>query len=210
VAVFYSYGYTPDEIFRFVKEIKLFRYVRPAMSMSGLLKLETTANIYKKYIEKDDFSALKIPVSVAAVKLRTGECTYFDKGSLMSALMATSSVPVVFNPVKVDDEYYIDGGIVNNMPVEPLLDNVDKIIGINCIPVNRDYALGNFKSLVERSFQLIVNTVTYNKKHMYDLFLEPAGLEVMNGFDFSKSDELFRIGYDYGKEMAPKIIELID
>ncbi|MDH5602425.1 MAG: patatin-like phospholipase family protein, partial [Cyclobacteriaceae bacterium] len=58
----YAYGYSPDELFDIIAKTRIITAMRPSLSVKGLLKPETLGDILKKYIEKDDFSSLKIPL----------------------------------------------------------------------------------------------------------------------------------------------------
>jgi NTE family protein len=104
---------------------------------------------------------------------------------------------------------YIDGGILNNLPVEPLIGHCDVIIGSNCNPISENYEPGNMRSLMERSLLMAIGVNTYLKKENCDLFLEPETLKNFGGFDFSKAGEIFDIGYEYGKSMIPYIKALL-
>ena len=60
-------------------------------------------------------------------------------------------------------------------------------------------------------YRIALNTsITYLKKENCDLFLEPDGLENLGGFDFSKAEYIFKIGYEYGKSMIREITRLIE
>lgn len=210
VGAFYCYGYSPDEILQVVKAVKLYRYIRPALTKSGLLKMDPTEQIYKKYFSMDDFQYLKIPLVISATNLRTGKSAYFSHGSLIAAIKASSAVPVIFHPVHWNGEDYVDGGILNNLPIEPLVGHVDKIIGVNCNPIDGNYELGNFRSLIERSLLMAINVNAKFKRSECDLFLEPDGLKGFGGFDFSKAEEMFNIGYEYGISVVDKVKTLIE
>jgi len=62
---------------------------------------------------------------------------------------------------------------------------------------------------MERSLLMAINVNTFMKKDKCDLFLEPGGLKDYGGFDFSKSDEIFNIGYEYGKSKIEEIKSLL-
>ena len=106
-------------------------------------------------------------------------------------------------------ETYIDGGILNNLPVEPLIGHCDVIIGSNCNPISENYETGNMRSLLERSLLMAINVNTLAKKDLCDVFLEPEALKKYGGFDFSKANEIFNIGYEYGKSVIDKINALL-
>jgi len=209
VGLFYCSGYSPDSVMQIIRETKLIKYVRPAISFSGLLKLESIVNIFNKYIKHDSFEALNIPLVVAATNVKQGVNTFFHDGLVIQSVLASCAVPVIFKPIRLNGESYIDGGVLNNLPVEPLIGHCDVIIGSNCNPISENYEPGNMRSLLERSLLMAINVNTFMKKDKCDLFLEPGGLKDYGGFDFSKSDEIFNIGYEYGKSKIEDIKSLL-
>jgi NTE family protein len=209
VGALYCSGYSPDEIHTMIKDTKLIKYVRPAISSSGLLKLETIESVFRKYIIDNTFEGLKIPLIVAATNLRNGTNTFLHDGLLIQSVLASCAVPVIFKPIHLNGETYIDGGILNNLPVEPLIGHCDVIIGSNCNPISENYETGNMRSLLERSLLMAINVNTLAKKDLCDVFLEPEELKKYGGFDFSKANEIFNIGYEYGKSIIDKINALL-
>jgi NTE family protein len=210
VGAFYCSGYSPDSIMEIIRETKLIKYVRPAISLAGLLKLETIIPIFRKYLKNDSFNALHIPLIVAATDVRQGKNAFLHDGELIKSVLASCAVPVIFEPIQLNGQVYIDGGILNNLPVEPLIGHCDIIIGSNCNPISENYQPGGMKSLLERSLLMAIGVNTYLKKDICDLFLEAEGLKNFGGFDFSKAEEIFKIGYEYGKSRIPEIVKLIE
>ena len=123
--------------------------------------------------------------------------------------MASSAIPVIFNPVKIDGDTYIDGGVLNNLPVEPLLGNCDRIIGFHCNPVDLDFTYRKLKNLVERALLLSININVSQSIPHCDLFFEPAELKKFGAFDFAKAREIFNIGYHYAQKELPKMLKQI-
>ncbi|MEL7146094.1 MAG: patatin-like phospholipase family protein, partial [Bacteroidota bacterium] len=107
------------------------------------------------------------------------------------------SIPVVFDPVKIDEKYYIDGGILNNLPVEPVKETCDKVVGIHTNPIGVAEAPINMKMVMERSLMLAINCNIELRKSMCDLFIEPEGLDKYRVFDIKKAKEIYEIGYRY-------------
>jgi NTE family protein len=58
-----------------------------------------------------------VPLAVVATSLRTGREQWFTEGPLVPAVLASAALPAVFPPVDIDGERYIDGGVVNNVPI---------------------------------------------------------------------------------------------
>ncbi len=205
----YSAGHTPEEILAIVKEIKFYKILRPAISKTGLLKMDGTEAIYAKYIPADDFSELNIPLIVAATDLKAGKTVYFSKGHLIRALMASSCMPVIFEPVLFENCLYVDGGLLNNFPAQILVGKCDKIIGSHSNPVDEDFVVTSFKSMIERTFLLTINANAYPQRKYCDLFLEPPLLKTYKVFDTGKMDEIYQIGYDYVWQMKDQLAPLV-
>ncbi|WP_114752055.1 patatin-like phospholipase family protein [Pleomorphovibrio marinus] len=204
----YAGGYSPLEILDIIIQTRYFRFIRPAISWKGLLKLDQLAGLYARYLPVDDFSSLTIPLTVAATHLQKGETTYFEKGELIKPLMASSCIPGMFDPIEIDGSYYVDGGVLNNMPVEPLLGTCQKIIGINCNHLPEEQHITNIKKLIERTVIMSMNYNVYSRKNLCDYFLEPVGLAKFGVLEIKKTKEIFAIGYESALEFMDNLPEI--
>ncbi len=200
VGAMYSYGYAPDEILKIILKTSFLKRMRPALAKTGLLKIENLRDTFLKYLPENNFSALKIPLSVAATELKRGKTTFFSEGELITPVLASCCVPVLFNPVKYGDGLYVDGGILDNLPVEPIMDKTDFIIGSHTNPIDDDFDVKNVKVLIERSLLMAINGNTQKRKEMCNLLIEPPGLKKYAGSELNKARELFEIGYQFTKE----------
>lgn len=209
VGAFYCSGFRPDELLDLIIKTKMIRYLRPAISWSGLFNLEKFASIFHDFIKDGTFEDLKIPLVVAATNLRSGESTLFSQGKLFPAVLASSAVPIIFKPVVIDGEHFIDGGVLNNLPLEPLRGKCDIVLGSSCNPISTNYKIGKMRSLLERTFLLTINLNTQAKRDKCDLFIEPDELVSYSGADITKAKEIFDIGYRHGKTIIPKIEALL-
>lgn len=200
VGAMYSYGYQPEEVLKIIVKTSFIKRMRPALARTGLLKIENLKDVFLKYLPENDFSALKIPLTVAATELKKGQTSFFSEGELITPILASCCVPVLFNPVKYRGGTYVDGGILNNLPVEPLRDKVDFIIGCHTNPIDDDFDVKNVKVLIERSLLMAINGNTQKRKEMCNLLIEPPGLKKYAGSELSKARELFEVGYQYVRE----------
>ncbi len=66
----------------------------------------------------DDFDELPIPFRAVATDIVTGEAVVIDSGDLAVAMRASMSAPGIFKPVRLDGRILVDGGIVNNLPIQ--------------------------------------------------------------------------------------------
>lgn len=195
VGALYGYGHTPDDILQFFKKIKTSSFFHPALSMKGLLKTDIIQKFLQTHIPEDDFSALKIPLTVGATNLRYGRTDYFCSGQLFAPICASSCIPVLFDPLKIGEDWYIDGGILNNLPTKPLTSTCDIIIGIHTNAVPEDYMAMNARQVMERAFMMAIGcNVQVTRKDCHH-FIEPPTLGTFRVMDMSSVDVIFDTGY---------------
>ncbi|MCC5932259.1 MAG: patatin-like phospholipase family protein [Cyclobacteriaceae bacterium] len=194
-------GFEPENILQILSKERLWKWISPAWSRQGLLSLNKAMTKIRRFIPEDSFADLKIPLTINATDLHTGKVKYFESGELIGPLMASSALPVIFEPVKIQDRYYIDGGISNNLPIEPLSGHVEKIIAINTNVLDKSVEKFNVKLVLERSLMTVVNTNSYNKKSDCDLFIEPPGLKGISVFKISLASQMYDCGYRYASEL---------
>ncbi|GAB4045967.1 patatin-like phospholipase family protein [Spirosoma litoris] len=205
VGALISQGYTPDESLKIIESSSFMRHLRPAWNRMGLLRIDTASELYKKYIPHDSFEGLKIPLHVVAVDLNAGEQVVFEQGELIRPILASCCLPGIFEPLLINKRQFVDGGVLNNLPVEVIEDKVDFLIGSHCNPFGMTKPIRSMRGVIERSIILAVQTKTRAKFSRCDVLLEPAELANYSPADVRKARELFRIGYQYTRSMAADI-----
>jgi NTE family protein len=201
---FYACGYAPDEILDLIMHENILKLARPSMSLRGLLKMENTSLFYERYLVKN-IEELKIPLIINATEIRFGKTVYFSSGNLIKAIQASSCIPAIFEPITIDDNVYVDGGILNNLPLEPIVAQCDKLIGVHANPHGDFKDVKNLKMVLERTFLLSIAQNVYAHKHLCDLFIEPAELANYNVFSLNDGKKIFDIGYQGAKKALEKI-----
>ncbi|WKN42057.1 patatin-like phospholipase family protein [Tunicatimonas pelagia] len=203
----YASGYSPDDILRIINETNFFRLIRPAISKTGLLKMDSAEWLYDKYLPKNSFEELKIPLTINATDLRKGKTVYFSKGELIRPLMASTCIPVMFEPISFQHQLYVDGGLLNNFPAEALIGSCDKLIGLHCNPIDDTFKVMNIRTMLERTFLLTINANSYSRRKYCDFFIEPPALNTYHIFDLGKANEIFQIGYNYARELEAELTQ---
>lgn len=144
-----------------------------------------------------DFDDLKIPFRCVAANILTGEEIIFDKGSLVDALRATMSIPIVFEPYEIrDGEYAIDGGFVDNMPVKLAKEmGYDIIIAedINLSEKKTAKHLESISGVVGCILHLIIQQNIEDSYDLTDVLLSPE-VSDYSTFDYINVDEIIQKG----------------
>lgn len=159
--------------------------------------------------EEIDFSKLSIPFFCIATDLETGEELVLDKGYLPEAIRASGSFPGLLIPVQLHDRVLVDGGIVDNFPVEKMKEKgVDYIIGVNVSAGLKD--IENLNTLPEILLQ-IAGFQMYNKWEekiaLCDLYVRPE-LDEFTTFSFDDSEEILKRGAEAMDKVEDELLEL--
>ena len=207
VGAMFAAGYSPDHIFEIVVSAATLRAMRPAWSRSGLLRMQKAEEVYLKYIPHNSFELLKIPLTVNATNLYAGQTVYFSTGELLKPVMASCCIPGLFEPITFDSTILIDGGVLNNMPIEPLIGKYDFIIGSHCNPFGMQKMPKSMSSIVQKSLFLAINNNSKGRLAQCNLVIEPPELKQFDPYDIRKATGIFKAGYDYASQLIlPEII----
>ncbi len=202
VGAFYCSGYSPKEMEDIALKTNFTSMIKPSLSKKAFFTLDSLENFFKKYIHQKKLEDLKIPLFIATTNLNKAKVHYFNSGDLTKIVKASCSLPIMFKPVKIEEDYHTDGGVMNNLPVEPLLDKTDFIVGSEVNPFledERDFS--NVFSIGIRSFYLAIRSNTETRKKYCHLFIQPPKLVNIPLFATWKVKETIDIGYHYTKEL---------
>jgi NTE family protein len=194
-------GKGAEEVFNLLKDRGFFNYSRISLPKTGLLKLEGLKKELERHLTVKDLSELQIPLYVGTTNITSGESEYFNRGPIAEIVLASSSIPVLFAPVKLNGSLYSDGGIMDNLPAEPLRGKCKNIIGINVSPVREIQKLNNLVNVSMRIFQLSVNATMINSRDNCDILIEPEGLEDFDIISTRHARKMFTLGYEYTSTM---------
>ena len=194
--VLYAAGVPPEEILTLFSKVKFTDFCTLSLKNGeGVFSL----NKFKKFIEKvtgvTKIEDLRIPMFIGATDLDHGIPAEFHEGPIGERVMASCSIPIVFNPVKINGIHYVDGGVLRNLPAWIIRDKCEKLIGINCSPLNGFKYKKSFMEIAMRTYNLMAKANQYDDMEMCDHVIitpELAGYQVFNLRDINK---VFLSGY---------------
>jgi len=208
---FYAAGFAPREVLKLLLDTNFRGLTRPAFSSLGLLGLEAVEQLLGRHLGPAlQFEDLRLPLTLVATDLVAGESVYFTTGPLLPPLLASAAVPIVYRAVQYQGRQLVDGGLLNNLPVEALLGRPgERIVGLHCNPLNTDVRVYTLRRLIERTLQLALSTNIVGSKAQCDLLLEPPALRDYRPLDYRKAPELFEVGYRYTFSRAADLQALV-
>lgn len=185
----------------------------PAGLISGQNVLDLFSYLAIDYHEVTDFSQLPIPFLCIAADMETGKEAVLDHGFLPEAIRASMAVPTAFAPSEIDGRMLVDGGIINNFPVDHCLDmGADIIIGVD---IQHDLRKKeDLKSIPDVVNQIIalMGLDRYEKNlEDVDVLIKPDIEEFSaSSFDAASADILIKRGEAAARKVLPQLIRLRD
>ena len=127
-----------DEKTAFLKIIGFRDFLLPH---HGFFRGDQVVRFLRGYLGRSTFRTLDIPTKIVATNLFTGAEAVFDEGDVVEAIRASISIPGIFRPVKIQNQFFMDGGVVDPLPVKVLNRyGVKKIIAVNVLSASEDHA----------------------------------------------------------------------
>ncbi len=205
IGALYCNGYSPLEILELSMQEEFVRIFKFQLLTTEWNRLASLKRLLKKHLPENSFDSLQTPLHVCVTNLNKGCSEYLNKGDLATSIVASCAVPVIFKPVIVGNTTYVDGGVLNNLPIEPLQNRDLKIMGISICPHEELQTIKGIREISERIFQLNVWSNTEYRLKQCDIALEVEDSFPYGMFDVTKSEELFKIGYDCAIQQMPQI-----
>ena len=183
-----------------------FKPVTPTGFIQGQTALMELSQWYHEYEQITDFSQFPIPFKCVAMDLITGNQVIMDSGSLTRAVRSSFSIPTIFAPVEWGDSLLIDGGVINNLPVDIVKEmGADIVIAVNVSSRNKKVnQINNIIDVLEQSISVHEYELEYENESKADIVIRPD-LKGFSGSDFN--NEMFLPMVKRGYEAATLVSE---
>ena len=208
IGVMYAAGYSADEIMQIVKEDRLYKVGRlitmqSALRNSGMSTHKTLLRELAELIPHNSFDSLERKFMVCVTNVETGEAVYRHKGGdLKEYVAASAAIPGMFEPIMIDSVRYIDGGIVDNLPVSQLLTLNPHlfIIGVDVLPFVENFEAKSSIDMLIWMSRLFQSKNMDPNREKCDWLIQSFALKEYHGFEFKRYKEIYQYGYDAMKE----------
>ena len=155
------------------------------------------------YSNLRSFDELPTPFRCVATDLVAGKAVVFDHGSLNEALRATMSLPAIFSPVHRDDHVYVDGGLIQNLPVDVARAmGADIVIAVHLetAPLRPDQGLSLF-TVMERSVSVVISVNELASMEKADILI-PVHTGAYTSTEYQAASKIVEVGYAGAQERA--------
>ncbi len=144
-----------------LNKLEVFNLVDFNIGIQGLVKGDRVFNKMKEFIPDRNIEDLEIPYAAVAADIINNKEVVFTEGSIYNAIRASVAIPTVFTPVKTDEGLLVDGGIINNIPVNRVKrtpDDILVVVNVSAhIPVYKPEITKKERDLKESIYQKKIN-----------------------------------------------------
>lgn len=208
IGSFYAGGTTPEEMIEIASGIRWRHFLNPVIADLGLFSPSGIEKYIKSELKIDQFDKLPIKFAVIAADLESGDEIIINEGSISSAVSASSAIPVIFKPVKNKDRLLVDGGIVNNLPV-----NLAKEMGADIIIAVDVTGVFSFRETPDSKLEAGIRAYNILQRSQVDasqadILIEPD-LTGIRGIDFKSYEKIIKKGREAAEKVLPDIINLL-
>lgn len=152
---------------------------------SGVLKGEALQGYVNKAVNNVPLERLRIPFGAVATDLQSGAPILFRRGNTGLAVRASSAVPGVFQPVKIGERLYVDGGLVAPVPVRFARDmGADFVIAVNISAQPDVQQASSSVEVLLQTFAIMGQRLNFHDLKEADIVIQP-NLGAMKGNDFN-------------------------
>lgn len=217
IGTFYAAGIAPDEMLRLIKEDKLYKItnllsIQPWSAKTGFSNHSPMRKLIRELIPHNSFEQLKKPMYICVSNLTKGHAEIIQSGGDLDFWVAASaSIPGVYEVVIRNNESYVDGGLLRNLPVRCLRKRSDVIIAVDVLPYQTPEHLKSTKEVLTSSIRLMQHQNTLPEKQWADFYIESPAVKLYNEFSFDHYMEIYQAGVDATEQYIhnnPRILRL--
>ncbi len=207
-----------DTVERFALTSDLSRITHFMLDVSthgGLLSGDVIEQLLRKELDAIVFDQLRLPFVAVATDIYTGDAVVLREGDVASALRASMSVPLVFEPVAYKDRFLVDGGLVMPVPVEQVrVMGADIVIGVNLdtpCPHGEHIGTPSLKTIAEMTVEILRNNLSTTQAQAADVVVSPQfDKKILVGWEeFLHANDLIAKGQDAMEAVLPDLKRIL-
>jgi len=204
IAALFAFGKSPAEIEQIIVDLDWLDVTSLTLSKYGILSNDDLGGQVRDILGDVDIEESEIPLALIATDLSTGRRVVLDRGNLARAVMASACLPGIFVPVEIDDMLLVDGGLAENVPVNPLREaGADFVVGVD-LSAGRHYQRpDDIIDVLANAIDIAIDNVTRHQTTSADLVIAPE-LSAFSRRDTSRIAELIEEGYKAAGQLLEK------
>ncbi len=195
IAALYAFGKSWQEIRDIAFDLDWLDLSGLVLSQYGLLSNKKFGDIVTELLGHKNIEDASIPLSMVATNIGTGKKVVFTEGDVAQAVMASSCIPGIFRPVDYLGSLLVDGMLMENVPVSPLIESgAESVICVDLLAHHAFKKPDNIIGLLLNAFYSTITNTTAIQISSVDLCISPD-LSQFNLIDFDQVPDILDAGY---------------
>ncbi|WP_026035394.1 patatin-like phospholipase family protein [Cupriavidus sp. BIS7] len=201
-------GFTLNKLALTMDEATIADWALPfGTRFGGWLKGEALQNYVNRLVKNRPIEAMKLPLGIVATDLKSGDRILFRRGNTGQAVRASSSVPGVFQPVSIGGHDYVDGGLVEPVPVDSAREmGADFVIAVNISADPASQKNGGQSGVLLQTTAIMGQSINKIALSRADVVIRPD-LPDMGGSDFTSRNRAILAGEQATAAVLPALRE---
>lgn len=209
VGVLFAFGKSWKDIEKIANELKWMHISGISLSKYGLISNEKLGELLIEHLGDKNIEDALIPLSIVTTDITNGEKVVLTKGSIANAVMASTAIPGIFQPVNLNDKILVDGGVVENVPTSTVRKmGAEYVIGVDLNAFHHAQKPNNIFDIIINSFHFLIQKSDKLQTQDADLLIKP-NLSDYNWTNMSQIKALMERGYK-DSILTLKEINMID
>jgi len=213
VGAMYAYGYSPKEMIDIIEREKIYKKSKifdfRLFRKKGISDHRKLSKVLDNIFQKNSFDSLQRFFALSMTDFVNLETEYaFSGDNLKEKLMASSSIPAFFEVIELNGKIYVDGGVMNNLPIEPIKDKCNTIIMIDVNAIYPQTINSGKIKMANRALVGMFQQMNATRIAQADHYIGFQELAPYHIFDFKEYKEIIRIGYEGTKKYLEEHPEL--
>ncbi|WP_210363709.1 patatin-like phospholipase family protein [Bacillus sp. REN3] len=209
VAAFYGAGRDVERLYKLSRVFKRKYYLDFTVPKMGFIAGKRVKELIRIFTHGMMIEQLDIPIGIVATDLVSGEKVVFKKGPIAEAVRASIAIPGIFVPEKMDGRLFVDGGVVDMIPVSVARKmGADIVIAVDVSNVKPSADVSSILDVIMQSIDIMQMELVSNREVASDIMIRPK-VEMFNSRAFTNIEEIIKMGEEEAKKHIDKIKQCI-
>lgn len=210
IAAFYGAGIDMNRLYKIASAFRRKYYIDFTVPKMGFISGNRVKELIRIFTKGKNIEDLSLPISIVATDLQSGEKVIFSSGSIADAVRASISIPGIFVPEKIDGRLFVDGGVVDRVPVSVAKEmGADIILAVDVSHYKANAEITSILDVIMQSIDIMQDELARFGEFDADIMIKP-NVEQYSSKSYTNINEIIKIGEESTRKYIPMIKQTID
>jgi NTE family protein len=210
VGAFYGAGMDIEQLYKLAAAFRRKYYLDFTVPKMGFIQGHKAKELIRIFTKDKKIEELDPPVAIVATDLMNGEKVVFKKGSVVDAVRASISIPGIFVPEKIDGRMFVDGGVVDRVPISVAKEmGADIVIAVDVSYYQSNAEIASIFDVIMQSIDIMQNELARFSEFNSDIMVKPNVMQ-FSSRAFRDIQEIMNIGEQETAKRIPEIKKVIE